>query len=102
MGKLKKKESFRFVFTMKPSRLKIMEKVLIFFVVRLVMILFGCQESFGKLKILFSFFYRPGSDTIFVTDYRSKEFSVIFGKFPDVSYQSSPRAQDTKSVHFFL
>ena len=27
-----------------------MEKVLIFFVVRLVVILFGCQESVGKLK----------------------------------------------------
>ena len=37
---------------MKPSRLKIMEKVFIFFVVRLVVILFGCQESVGKLKIL--------------------------------------------------
>ena len=58
VGKLKKK-SFRFFFTMKPSRLKIMEKVFIFFVVRLVMILFGCQESVGKLKILFSFLYQP-------------------------------------------
>ena len=41
-----------------------MEKVLIFFVVRLVVILFGCQESVGKLK---------------------KK------NFPNISYQSSPR-----------
>ena len=35
-----------------------MEKVFIFFVVWLVVSMFGCQESVGKLKILFSFFYR--------------------------------------------
>ena len=60
-GKVEKKKikfSY-FFFTMKPSRLKIMEKVFIFFVVRLVVIRFGCQESVGKLKMLFSFLYRP-------------------------------------------
>ena len=53
VGKLKKNKDFVFFFTMKQSRLKIMEKVFIFFVVWLVMILFGCQESVGKLRILF-------------------------------------------------
>ena len=55
-----------------------------------------------------------GFDTIFVTDYRSTEISVIFenitefiGIFTDFSgnfpiFPTSPaRAQDTKSVHFF-
>ena len=50
VGKLKKINFSFFFFTMKQSRLKIMEKVFIFFVVRLVVILFGCQESVGKLK----------------------------------------------------
>ena len=63
-GKVVKKIKFLFFFTMKLSRLKIMEKVLIFFVVRLVVILFGCQESVGKLK---------------------KKI------FPNISYQSSSR-----------
>ena len=60
VGKLKKNKDFVFFFTMKQSRLKIMEKVFIFFffVVRLVVILFGCQETMGKLKkIKFSFFF---------------------------------------------
>ena len=35
---------------MKLSKLKIREKILIFFVVRIVVILYGCQESVGKLK----------------------------------------------------
>ena len=65
-GKVVKKINFLFFFTMKLSRLKIMEEVLIFFVVRLVVILFGCQESVGKLK---------------------KK------KFPNISYQSSPRTR---------
>ena len=47
----KKNKVFGLFFTMKPSRLKIMEKNFIFFVVRLVVILFGCQESVEKLKI---------------------------------------------------
>ncbi|CBI23555.3 unnamed protein product, partial [Vitis vinifera] len=43
VGKLKKNRVFfSFFFTMKPRRLKIMEKVFKFFVVRLVVILFGC------------------------------------------------------------
>ena len=59
-----------------------------------------------------------GSDTIFVTDYRSTDISLIFqkylryfgiyrysyrffGKFPDISTSPVP-AQDTKSVQFFL
>ena len=46
----KKNKVFGLFFTMKPSRLKIMEKNFIFFVVRLVVILFGCQESVEKLK----------------------------------------------------
>ncbi|CBI36492.3 unnamed protein product, partial [Vitis vinifera] len=89
---------------MKPSRLKIMEKVFIFFVVRLVVILFGCQESMGKLKkINFHFFcglascdsvWLPrkcgkvenfvfifllvSSDTIFVTNYVSNFIYLFF------------------------
>ena len=62
--KLKKIKVFVFFLTMKSSMIKIMEKVLIFFMVRLVVILFGCQESVGKLKK---------------------------NKFPDISYQSNPR-----------
>ena len=51
---------------MKPSRLKIMKKVFIFFMVWLVVILFGCQESVVKLKKIkvFVFFLTMKSSMI--------------------------------------
>ena len=93
-GKVEKKNIvFVFLFfTMKPSRIKNYGEsfdlfiYLFIFMIRLVVILFGCQESVGKLKILFSFFFSASSKIIFIIDYRSKQISVIFGKFPDISY----------------
>ena len=67
---------------MKSSMIKIMEKVLIFFTVRLVVILFGCLESVGKLRILFPFFFSSGSDTIFVSPIFFlfiKKHKIVFG-----------------------
>ena len=62
-----------------------MEKVLIFFVVRLVVILFGCQESVGKLKKknfpIFPTSPARAQDTKFVQFFFIKKRKMLFGKF---------------------
>ena len=56
----------------------------------------------GKVENFVFIFLSVGSDTIFVTDYRLKEISVIFEKFPDISYQSSPRIGYKICLTFFI
>ena len=65
----------------------------------------GCvwsSRKCGKVENFVFIFLSAGSDTIFVIDYRSKEISVIFEKFSNISYQSNPHTGYKICPTFFI